>query len=354
MAFQSPSFHSSSYLPKMEASFMKDFSCCGITLDSLHDLLQHFEEVHAQPSAQALARLSQSSQGGAVAASRPDSSNTMNPTASDAGINPQRGFNPPQNAQQITPGFQSQSSNTNGFNRTQLSTVQDMDELGDMEMDDANQTTPPAQNGHQHYQQQNQQQYNANNSRIPPPLNMNLANAMQSSGLRSSTPTTPSSGYPLQNNPTVSSVNTPTLGTHPMQQNISPESSIPGTPAEMDPELMAGFSNLGMPMGEGFDWSAFGMGAGNGMNGMNGMEGTIDQPAKRLFGKGGGVNQQQLRMALANGQLGSDDIAKRQQLINGGFSGFPGEEPKPFRCPVIGCEKAYKNQNGLKYHKQVS
>jgi hypothetical protein len=22
------------------------------------------------------------------------------------------------------------------------------------------------------------------------------------------------------------------------------------------------------------------------------------------------------------------------------------------RCPVIGCEKAYKNQNGLKYHKQ--
>ncbi|KAF2435586.1 hypothetical protein EJ08DRAFT_555925, partial [Tothia fuscella] len=27
-------------------------------------------------------------------------------------------------------------------------------------------------------------------------------------------------------------------------------------------------------------------------------------------------------------------------------------ETKPFKCPVIGCEKAYKNQNGLKYHKQ--
>jgi hypothetical protein len=26
-----------------------------------------------------------------------------------------------------------------------------------------------------------------------------------------------------------------------------------------------------------------------------------------------------------------------------------GEEHKPFRCPVIGCEKAYKNQNGLKH-----
>lgn len=27
------------------------------------------------------------------------------------------------------------------------------------------------------------------------------------------------------------------------------------------------------------------------------------------------------------------------------------EEFKPFKCPVIGCEKAYKNQNGLKYHR---
>jgi transcription factor SFP1 len=26
-----------------------------------------------------------------------------------------------------------------------------------------------------------------------------------------------------------------------------------------------------------------------------------------------------------------------------------GEEHKPLGCPVIGCEKAYKNQNGLKY-----
>lgn len=26
-------------------------------------------------------------------------------------------------------------------------------------------------------------------------------------------------------------------------------------------------------------------------------------------------------------------------------------EHKPFKCPVIGCEKTYKNQNGLKYHR---
>lgn len=27
------------------------------------------------------------------------------------------------------------------------------------------------------------------------------------------------------------------------------------------------------------------------------------------------------------------------------------EELKPFKCPVIGCDKTYKNQNGLKYHR---
>src|ERR1700735_674336 len=46
--FQSPSFHSSSYLPKLEANFMRDFSCCGVMLPTLHDLLQHYEEAHAQ------------------------------------------------------------------------------------------------------------------------------------------------------------------------------------------------------------------------------------------------------------------------------------------------------------------
>jgi hypothetical protein len=31
---------------------------------------------------------------------------------------------------------------------------------------------------------------------------------------------------------------------------------------------------------------------------------------------------------------------------------LPAEEDKPFRCPVVGCDKAYKNHFGLNYHKQ--
>ncbi|KAK5017682.1 Transcriptional regulator of ribosomal biogenesis proteins, partial [Cryomyces antarcticus] len=83
----------------------------------------------------------------------------------------------------------------------------------------------------------------------------------------------------------------------------------------------------------------------------------IDEPAKRLFSKQGGFNNQ--HTGFTNGQFGANgELAKRmreQQLMagmGGNPVGFPGEEIKPFRCPVIGCEKAYKNQNGLKYHKQ--
>ncbi|ODV92125.1 hypothetical protein CANCADRAFT_16620, partial [Tortispora caseinolytica NRRL Y-17796] len=46
----SPSLHSSSYLPRMEASFCRDYSCCGKTLPTLHDLLRHCEESHIAPS----------------------------------------------------------------------------------------------------------------------------------------------------------------------------------------------------------------------------------------------------------------------------------------------------------------
>lgn len=42
--------HSSSYLPNLEADFCKDYSCCGLLLPTLHDLLRHYEEAHISPS----------------------------------------------------------------------------------------------------------------------------------------------------------------------------------------------------------------------------------------------------------------------------------------------------------------
>ncbi|KAK8228847.1 hypothetical protein HDK90DRAFT_504470 [Phyllosticta capitalensis] len=339
---RSPSFHSSSYLPKMEANFMKDFNCCGLTLDSLHELLQHFEECHANPPA--VQRSSISGQG---------FNNGRGPTS--ASINPQQTDNSQSMQQTYRPQqFQNQGFNStlnNGYKQSQLSSAQDMDTLEDMEMDD-----PQTPLGGSQHQFNSQQQFGQNNDRTPQ-LNINLANAVQNSGFRTSTPTTPNTShpnFPLQNNPTVSSVNTPTLGG--ANRNTTPDSSVPGTPGEFEQDLGNFFGGLPMPMGGSMmqgNMDLGGMGFGGGFDGL---DGTIDQPAKRLFSKqGGGLTPQQLQFALRQGKLGPDsEIAKlhAQRLLAMGGGLFPPEENKPFKCPVIGCEKAYKNQNGLKYHKQ--
>jgi transcription factor SFP1 len=245
--------------------------------------------------------------------------------------------------------------------RSNLSTVQDVDSLDnmDMDMDDVSFDMPIDEpQNHQQFPVQ-QSQFNQNQNQLPQ-LNVNLANNMQNhQGMRTSTPTTPSASqqFNLQHNPTVSSVNTPTMGTMPMHHNLtSPESSHPGTPAEFDMDFNNFNPMMGMDMG-------MNMNMGNGNFGMGAFDnnGTIDQPGKRLFSKSGaGLNNAQLQAALKTYQLNGNDQsefarrAREMQLLNGAsIPQFPfPEEVKPFRCPVIGCEKAYKNQNGLKYHKQ--
>jgi transcription factor SFP1 len=194
------------------------------------------------------------------------------------------------------------------------------------------------------------------------PLNLGL---LQAQGLRGSQPGTPiAQGRPLQNNPTVSSVNTPTLMSHPLQQQNSqyrgtPDSSAPGTPGELEDSIVGGFGDMSMqsnplmasqPQFPGY----------SGANDM--LDLCIDEPAKRLFSPNGGFNgsQQHVQFRLGGAQYGpNSQIAQhiREQQVLAGVPDSLGlmanEEPKPYRCPVIGCEKAYKNQNGLKYHKSV-
>lgn len=353
---QSPSFHSSSYLPKMEAAFMKDFTCCGLTLASLHDLLQHFEETHANAPA---ARASHPAQSGLPMTSAGQPTIAPGQTQGEPAMNTQFGFQPRSGS------MSGPRQRLGSISRSNLSTVQDVDSLEDMDMDDINfDTLGPIEETPVQFPVQ-QTQFNQNQNQLPQ-LNVNLANTMQNhQGLRTSTPSTPSASqqFNLQNNPTVSSVNTPTLGTIPMQNThnlTSPESSHPGTPAELDMDFNNFNPMMGMDMGMGMNMN---MNMGNGNFGMGAFDnnGTIDQPGKRLFSKqGAGLSQAQLQAALKNYQLGGNDqseLARRlreQQLLNGAsIPQFPfPEEVKPFRCPVIGCEKAYKNQNGLKYHKQ--
>src|SRR3954468_24901506 len=48
---QSPSHHSTSYIPKFEANYLTNFTCCDLVFGGLHELLQHQEENHSAKGA---------------------------------------------------------------------------------------------------------------------------------------------------------------------------------------------------------------------------------------------------------------------------------------------------------------
>lgn len=354
---------------------MRDFSCCGKTLPTLHDLLQHYEECHAQQTPQSLrsasiaARARENSTPNskaaianqAASAVQQQAQQQQNQQAQQARQQAMPQGGPGTSAIQMMRQQQQQSQpSTPVPNKVEPVETDDMDAVEDMEMDDVG----PLDSSKPNQQVQPAQQSLFGQQR--PALSLN-SNGLQHTGLRTSQPSTPAtSGFGFQNNPTVSSVNTPTLSTQSMQQNqtFSPHTSVPGTPAgELEDEFadvmmgnlnMQNQQNMNFPFG--FD--------GNDL----GPDLCIDEPAKRLFSPNGGSNNQRaLQQQFAqfglgqNGQFNnSSDLmrAYRQQqlMVMNGMTPqqaaaamlIAGEENKPFRCPVIGCEKAYKNQNGLK------
>ncbi|KAL7908786.1 hypothetical protein GGI35DRAFT_412973 [Trichoderma velutinum] len=337
-AHQSPSFHSSSYLPKLEASFMRDFTCCGKILPNLHDLLQHYEEAHTQASPGAV-RNSAFNQFGALgiqgSPKMPNSRTTPAPGQGAQQLGQQR--------QMGGSGLQIGGSQRLGSSMLQMSTSMsnnmsdEMDAVADMEMDDALGTMDldDSQKMHQTRQLFGQQQR--------PQLNMNTSGITQ--GLRTSQPPTPAAqSFGFQNNPTVSSVNTPTLMT---QQQMPQQQSQQN---EVDEDLP------GMPMGgDATDLGDMTFGNGNNNDGSD-SNFCINDPGKHLFSPNGAFPQgnrsiqaQLAQLGLTHGQF-ADPEANKVLLARLQSMMMP-EEHKPFKCPVIGCEKAYKNQNGLKYHK---
>lgn len=349
---------------------MKDFSCCGLTLPTLHDLLQHYEESHAQKDPM---------HGGNNQQPMPDSRAAIAATTA-AQVQQEAQQRSQQQPSQNAPGrpFGSQpatAQNTqrqSGFSST-LQTIPDMDTVEDMEMDDidgADETTPPPNLYTQHQSQASPQaSFNASAQPQVPQLNTTMMQGHQA--YRQSTPTTPvtsgRSSAPFQGNNASS-----TLMANPMQQfqdlqnayRGTPDSSAPGTPGELDDGLMDGMDDMSMSNNNLFNglpngFGNFGFGMNNDM-----IDLCIDEPAKRLFSHGnqGMQGQNVIHSRLGSGQYGPDsDIARtiRERQAAAGLPDTttnipPHEEPKPFRCPVIGCEKAYKNQNGLKYHKAVS
>ena len=367
---------------------MKDFRCCGLTLPSTHELLAHFEENHVQempaslrkqttqlepaPGNKRLPAFSDTAEGGHdQARRRQSSSESSNQTRTPASS--QRTESPTNS--QSAPFHNSQSTAGN-YQIEQLPSSQDMDGLQDMEMDmddgamaQPNNFQPLQYEMQDHPRMMQRSQFGQPTSSRVPPLNVstiNMANPLQQhQGLRNSTPTTPVGpgrcAQMYQHNPTVSSVNTPTLSAHPRHQQQyapTPDSSVPGTPGEPSVDFAGGMMPFGGPQYMQTHFPTFGDFYTSG-NGDEMLDLCIDEPAKRLFHNGNKkYTKQSSSSQLGDGQYSENSelartIREQQRLAGVPDPQIDGGVPKPFHCPVIGCEKAYKNQNGLKYHKAV-
>lgn len=356
-AHQSPSFHSNSYIPKMEADYLRDFVCCDLKLDTMHDLLRHYETVHtgqnAQPNrngtgVQMPHRLSVSNRPSiSMGIGRQDSQGFQHQVQMGFGqqnrtvggnVGSGLGFGGMQMGRQSSTMDSNAQKRSQQLNRMQSN--DEMDAVGDMEMDDA--VGMMEMDDSQRTIQQTRQMFGQQQR---PQLQLNTP-GLQHQALRTSQPPTPgASNFGFQNNPTVSSVNTPTLTTQ--QAAFGQQAGENKNGMEMD------FSSLGnMNLGNvgGFDSS-------------NLSEFFINDPAKSLYSPNGGpANQRALQQQMAQFGLDASQFANitdpnhlaalQRAIANPGSLVIPPEEDKPFKCPVIGCEKAYKNQNGLKYHKQ--
>lgn len=229
-------------------------------------------------------------------------------------------------------------------------TLPEMDTFGDMEMDTGDLGSDLSGFGQQ------SSQFTSNNS---------LLTKLDTLGDGGSNPTTPRpSQTGFSQNPMLSSVNTPSFLSSTQQSNQNTPTLSKATLAGTgDPALGSSqFSSAAntMPFNSQMmsrlnnDFSTFDLGGNN--NDM--LDLCIAEPAKALYSENGAVNTKAFPQFNFTHNVpidNSDENARKLQAhrLATGLGKVPNEEERPFKCPVIGCEKSYKNANGLRYHEKV-
>lgn len=348
----SSSFHSSSYLPKMEANFWNNLKCCDTIFGNLHELVQHFETVHKQaPSHLPYSNL---------------------PRRKSSSTNP-ADWNAHGNVRGVQPWAESRLSGmptsrwAGAYQDTgrKQSTIgmQDMDTIGEMELDDDH--TMPGQ-GFEGFDQQTDG-YSSNTT-------PSIGHAMSDGSLKGDTGSPEHyQGQPSHatySNNMYSSMSQQ-LNSHQQQQQMPQMSQMQGY-GHMNERLQAngGFQaqhnanavpfNTQMFDRLSSNFKSMDVGSNNDMRDL-----CINEPAKNLYADDGTFNSQQYphfnfggSMTNGGGEIthNNDENAKKLQAqrLAAGIGKQPTEEERPFKCPVIGCEKAYKNANGLRYHEKAS
>lgn len=313
------------YLPNLEADYCKDYSCCGNLLPTLHDLLRHYEEAHisVSPPSELVANSGRNNGRPGKIRSTLDlmegvSTNEVFLSSNDAIANNLHADNGTNN---------NNNSNMNGGNIANGSLIDaahhqqnQNSQLGDITNNGANNDTLFNFNNHLGGVLSN---FNAtaggNDGFSDNHNNNNLNNTSNATNVllnKDGSSSNTSFGTARSN---LQSGNFNSVS--PQLQNKSPHTSNLSANLQQQQQQQHqqqhpqhqqnGHHQQG---NTNFVNSSNGPSHGNNPSGNSGEdeEICIDDPARHLYVDG---------------------------------------ENRPFKCPVIGCDKTYKNQNGLKYHK---
>ncbi|KAK4058146.1 hypothetical protein OIO90_000885 [Microbotryomycetes sp. JL221] len=391
--------------PKLEAQFFRNFTCCGLDLQDLHGLLEHFEECHVAPDADG------SMTGGLGGGME------MDTTGSDGTIS---GPPSPRMSQHGMPGqsrnvFEAKKSGLSSFDTPESPAINNIQldpsmEL-DMEMDDA----PPPQvydqmpasttatastlaaatttnvpaTGFQHPSNlsafENSLGLQAGGSASKKKFSTAMNATPIGQGLRGiggaplvvdpfaanrnaaatgySTPDSSVPGTPIMEeipghgveglfsvNPSQNSIQGGQMAPQDASLGLAPSLLFPSTPAD-SPE-----SDVGSPT-SGREPSPSASSVSSAAN-YNSLGQAMHHGGPPLSALPSNMKEEQaIALAAALGQssvaalpTATDPLGRGIQISPSGRPYTPPSE-KPFKCSVPGCDKAYKQQNGLKYHR---
>ncbi|PWY98292.1 hypothetical protein BCV70DRAFT_165264 [Testicularia cyperi] len=305
---------------RLESTFCRNFTCCGQKLDDLHDLLQHYEECHVRFEDDEMPAMIaddevESSGSSSASTSQPPSPRTANTgatTTADATTNL------PAAASIITTASASSMDGSDAIDTSSnVTTPSAADDTDCTSAFDTNvMRSPSLSKG----KKRSFGQYaNATSANPNGAVHQSLRRALIDGGVGRRTP----------GSPNIYSPNSPFS---------TPGSSIPGTPS-IETENDGFFAN-------GLNPAAF---SALSIRSNNTEEHHLPScaPPNLFFpASGSSSTQPPAKREKTNTAASVSSIALENALRAGAAS-----VDKPYKCPAPGCDKAYKQMNGLKYHR---
>lgn len=292
---------------RLESTFCRNFTCCGQKLDDLHDLLQHYEECHVRFEDDEMPAMIaddevESSDSSTASTSQPSSPRTSNAASTAAAAASATAA--------TTPGA------TSGSTVTTPTGLDDTDKAS--AFDTAVMRSPSLSKG----KKRSFGQYaNASSANPNGAIHQSLRRALIDGGVGRRTPGSPNIYAP----------NSPFS---------TPGSSIPGTPS-IDAENDSYFTN-------GLNPAAF---SALSIRSSNSDEHHLPSCAPpNLFFPASGTASSSMQPPAKREKTSAVTNASTIALENALRTGAANID-KPYKCPAPGCDKAYKQMNGLKYHR---